>query len=167
MPRAFVALLALPLLVAAGCGNKNVDTTTVEKGIEQQVVVGGTPVTNVDCPSDVESQVGATFRCGVAFANGASAKVEVEQEQRGHYGYALVPGSLHVPGKAFEDDIRQSLSQKGITNAAINCPDDVIVKVGTYVVCEVAGANGQQGTVKFTFSDASGTVDSSSVSTTS
>jgi hypothetical protein len=160
-----VALLGLAVLGAAGCGNGTVDAATVEKGIEQQVAAAGTSVTKVDCPSDVKSEKGATFRCGVSFANGATGKVEVTQTRVAHYEYALVPGSLQVPGSAFEKDIQAALGQKGVTGASVNCPDNVIVKVGTYVVCEVTGAKGAQGKVKFTFSDASGTVDTSSVET--
>jgi hypothetical protein len=164
--RTVAILAAVPLAVAA-CGSPTVDTTTIEKGIEQQVVAGGTSVTNVDCPSNVQSEKGATFQCGVSFANGATAKVEVTQAAIAHFQYALVPGSLQVPGSALEQEIQKELGQKGVNNAAVNCPDNVIVKVGTYVVCDVTGANGGKGSVKFTFSDASGTVDTNSVEATS
>jgi hypothetical protein len=165
--RGVIAIVVVSLLAAAGCGNPTVDTKTIEKGIQQQVVAGGTSVTNVDCPSNVKSEKGATFQCGVSFSNGATGKVEVTQAAIAHYQYALVPGSLQVPGSALEQEIEKQLSQQGVNNASVNCPDNIIVKVGTYVVCDVTGANGGKGTVKFTFSDASGTVDTSSVETTS
>jgi hypothetical protein len=161
-------MLGLALIAVAGCGNRTVDTATIEKGIEGQVVATDTSVSNVDCPSDVKAQRGAKFTCGVGFSNGGSGKVEVTQVGLAHYQYALVPGSLQVPGTVFEKDVEQSLAQQGVTNATVNCPDNVIVKVGTYAVCEVKGPNGNVvGKVKFTFSDTSGTVDQSSVEQTS
>jgi hypothetical protein len=162
-----VVLLGALLLFAVGCGDKTVDTGSIEKSIKDQVVGAGAPVTKVDCPSDVKSEKGATFKCDVSFENGGTGKVEVTQTGAGRFQYTTVPGSLQVPGSVFEKDIQQSLSQKGITNATVNCPDTVIVKVGTYAVCDVTGANGAKSKVKFTFTDSSGTVDESSVETTS
>jgi len=165
MTKPGLALLALLALIAVGCGNAKVDTAGVENGIKQQVTAAGSPVSKVDCPSDVKVEKGATFKCSVTFENGATGKVQVLQEGGHHYVYSLAPGSVQVPGSVLEKKIQQQLTQQGATNPAVNCPDNIIVKVGTYVVCDVSGPKGK-GTVKFTFSDASGTVDTSSVSTT-
>ena len=163
-----MALAAVLAAAVAGCGNRTIDTATIEKGIKDQVTAGGAPVSEVDCPDDVQSNTGTTFKCGVTFANGATGKVQVTEVKLGHYQYGLVPGSLQVPGSVLEEKIKADLEQKGAPNAGVNCPDNVIVKVGTYVVCDVKGPNGEKvGTVKFTFSEADGTVDDSSVSTSS
>jgi Domain of unknown function (DUF4333) len=156
------------LIAIAGCGSKTVDTASIESGIKSQVTAAGAAVTKVDCPSDVKSETGTTFQCSASFENGGTAKVKVTQTGKNKFEYGLVPGSLQVPGSVFEAKIKQDLEQKGAPNAKVNCPDNVIVKVGTYVVCDVSSASGQKvGTVKFTFSDSSGTVDDSSVSTSS
>jgi hypothetical protein len=164
--RCIVACFATVALVAAGCANKTVDTKLIEQGIEDQVVAGGTTVEDVDCPNDVQSEKGAKFKCDVLFENGAGGVVEVTETSLSHFTYALVPGSLNVPGAAVEPDIEKQLAQQGVTEPQANCPDNIVVKVGTYVVCDFEGANGGQGTVKFTFSSTSGSVDASSVEAT-
>ena len=162
-PRCTAAFFAAVLLVAAGCANKTVDTKVIEQGIQDQVVAGNTTVKDVDCPDDVQSEKGAKFKCDVLFENGAGGVVEVTETSLNHFTYALVPGSLNVPGSAVEPDIEKQLTQQGVTDPQVNCPDNIVVKVGTYVVCDFKGANGGQGSVKFTFSSTSGTVDTSSV----
>jgi len=48
----------------------------------------------------------------------------------------------------------------------VTCPQNIIVKVGTTVTCNLSGAQGvAAGTVTFTFSEADGTVDPASVKT--
>jgi hypothetical protein len=65
-----------------------------------------------------------------------------------------------------EKSIDQELDKQGAPNAQANCPDTITVKLDTTVTCEFSGASGQAaGDVTFTFSDASGTVDPSSVKT--
>lgn len=65
-----------------------------------------------------------------------------------------------------EQSIEEELDAQGASNAQVNCPDTITVKVDTTVTCDLSGASGQAaGSVTFTFSDASGTVDSSSVQT--
>lgn len=161
--RCTLGTLAAVVLVAAGCANKTVDTKVIEQGIADQVVAGDTTVKDVDCPDDVQSEKGNKFKCDVLFENGAGGVVEVTEATLNHFTYALVPGSLNVPGAAVEPDIEKQLAQQGVTDPQVNCPDNIVVKVGTYVVCNFEGANGGQGSVKFTFSSTSGTVDGSSV----
>ena len=160
-----VAVTAAALLLAA-CGQKNVDTAAIESGIKEQVKPANTTVSKVDCPSEVKSQQGQTFQCSITLANGGTGKVEVTQHTANKFSYALVPGSLQIPGSSVEKQIEDELVKAGYNPTAVNCPDNIIVKVGTYVVCDVTGVHGT-GSVKFTFSDASGTVDTSSVEPTS
>ena len=166
MRSAATAAALLVALLASGCGTKTVDDAAVEKGIKEQVTVAGAPVSKVDCPSGVESTKGATFNCSVSFENGATSKVKVTEPKRGTFQYALVPGSVQVPGSVAEKEIVKVLDQKGSPDSTANCPDNIIVKVGTYVVCDVTFANGRMASVKFTFTSEDGTVDESSVETT-
>ncbi|MGZ4268006.1 MAG: DUF4333 domain-containing protein [Solirubrobacteraceae bacterium] len=176
------ALLALVLTGAAlaGCGGsggssstattaapagRTVDTQAVEKGIEQSLSTSSVKVTKASCPSDVPVKTGDTFTCTVTFSNGATGKAKVTQQGAGRYTYTLEDGSVQIPGSAVESQIEKSLALQGIPNATVNCPDNIIVKVGTTVTCNVSGATGGTGSVTFTFSSAEGTVDSSSVHT--
>ena len=77
-----------------------------------------------------------------------------------------MPGSVQVPGSAADAAIEKSLAAQGAPNATVTCPENIIVKVDTTVTCDVTGGQGAVGgTVTFTFSDANGTIDSSSVTT--
>jgi len=168
MRAALRLLIVAAVLSAVGCGgDKTVDTASIESGIKQQIVVPGTEVSSVSCPEDVTSQKGASFSCNVKFENGATGKVKVTQTGANHFTYELVSGSLHVPASAVEPEIEQALTQQGVNDPSVNCPDDIIVKVGTYVVCDVTSASGRTGSVKFTWSSSSGEVDTSSVDQTS
>ncbi|HEY3188623.1 MAG TPA: DUF4333 domain-containing protein [Solirubrobacteraceae bacterium] len=163
--------------LSAGCGSssdepatsaapKTVDDAQVEQGIKDDLSTSSAKVSSAKCPSDVAVEKGDTFTCTVTFDNGATGKATVTQQGLNKYTYALKPGSVQVPGSTAEAAVEKSLAAQGIPNATVNCPDNIIVKVGTTVTCNVSGAQGvASGTVTFTFSDAEGTVDSSSVKT--
>ncbi|MGZ3687793.1 MAG: DUF4333 domain-containing protein [Bdellovibrionota bacterium] len=164
-------------LALAGCGggdststttspSRTVDAAQVESGIDKQLSTPAAEVTSVKCPDGVKAEAGATFDCSVTWSNGATGKVKVTQESLNRFTYQPVSGSVQVPGSTVEKSIEQELAKQGAPNAQANCPDNIIVKVGTTVTCDLSGAGGQAaGTVTFTFSDASGTVDPSSVET--
>ena len=123
-------------------------------------------MTKVKCPDEIPSGNGKTFTCTVTWSTGASGKVKATQTGANRYTYAPVAGSVKIPGSQLEKQITEDLAKQGAPDATANCPDTVAVKVGTTVTCDVAGAGGSAtGTVKFTFSSADGTVDSSSVET--
>src|SRR3954454_8824279 len=163
--------------LSAGCGSssdntatsatpKTVDDAQVEQGITEDLSTSTTKVTSAKCPSDVPVQKGDTFTCTVTFDNGATGKATVTQLGANKYAYELTPGSVQVPGSTADAAVEKSLAAQGITDATVNCPDNIIVKVGTTVTCDVTGAQGVAGgTVTFTFSDAEGDIDTSSVKT--
>ena len=167
-----VAVAVAGALVATGCGSSSPKTTTiddaaVESGIKSQLSTPEVKVTSVKCPSDEKAEKGATFTCSVSWDNGATGKVKVTQKTAGpHYTYEPVSGSVQVPGATVEKQLQQDLAKQGAPNTQVNCPDNIIVKVGTTVTCDVSGAGGNAGgTVTFSFSSVEGTVDSSSVQT--
>ena len=176
---AVLSVLALGAIVAAGCGGddndssssstpaqtRTVDDQQIEQGIKEQVSQPDNAVTKVSCPADVVVEPGGTFNCSVTYANGATGKVTVTQKGANNYTYALKPGSVQVPGSAAEAEIEKQLAAQGVQNPQANCPDNIIVKVGTTVTCDLASA-GATGQVTFSWSTDSGTVDSSSVKTT-
>ena len=162
------ALAAVVALVVAGCGSsdKTVDSSQVEKGIKNDLSTSTADVQSAKCPNDVKSEKGATFTCDVTFSNGATGKAEVTQTGSTTFTYALKPGSVELPGSVAEEQIKKSLADQGAPNATVNCPDNIIVKLGTTVTCDVSGAKGAAaGKVTFVFSAADGTVDPSSVKT--
>ena len=151
---------------ATATAARTVDDAKVEAGIKEDLSTASTQVTSAKCPSDVPVAKGATFTCSITFDNGATGKAKVTQLGGGRYSYELKSGSVQVPGETAEKAIEKSLAAQGIPAATVNCPDTIIVKVGTTVTCNVSGAQGAaSGTVSFTFSSAEGTVDPSSVET--
>lgn len=174
-----VCIGAAVALALTGCGSssssstssttaaRTVDTAKVESGITQQLSTSGAKVTSAKCPSDVKVQTGATFNCTVTWSTGATGTVKVTQQGAGRYTYEIVSGSVKVPGSSVEKSIEAQLAKEGAPNAQANCPDTIIVKVGTTVTCDLStGGGAAAGTVTFTFSSAEGDVDSSSVKTT-
>ena len=177
-PHAALAAAALVMsALSAGCGSSSDDTATsttprtvddaqVEQGIKDDLSTSSAKVTSAKCPSDVAVEKGSTFTCTVTFDNGATGKATVTQLGANKYTYELKPGSVEVPGSTADAALEKSLAAQGIPNATVNCPENIIVKVGTTVTCNVSGAGGAaSGTVTFTFSDAEGTVDPASVKT--
>jgi hypothetical protein len=171
--------------LAAGCGSsskqssgtsaattssapaqRTVDTEQVEKGIESSLSTSSAKVTKATCPSDVPVQQGATFTCSVTLSNGGVGKVTVTQHGANRYTYAFVPGSVQIPGSTADAAIEKSLAAQGIPNTTVTCPENIIVKVGTTVTCNVSGGGGKVGgTVTYEFSEANGTINSQSVKT--
>jgi Domain of unknown function (DUF4333) len=165
-------LLGAPRRGRAGCAGSawtvalRGDGELVGAGIKQDLSTASTQVTSAKCPTDVAVKQGGTFTCSVKFTNGATGKAKVTQLGGGRYSYELKAGSVQVPGATADNAIEKSLAAQGISDATVNCPETIIVKVGTTVTCNVSGAQGvASGTVTFTFSSAEGTVDQSSVKT--
>jgi hypothetical protein len=158
--------LVAATLVTVGCGSGDtVDSSQVEKGIKNDLS-STAEVKTAKCPDGVKSKTGASFACDVTFTTGATGKVDVSQTGKTTFTYELKEGSVQIPGSLAEKQIKQSLAHQGAPNAAVNCPDNIIVKLNTTVTCNVTGAKGAAaGTVTYTFSSEDGTVDPSSVKT--
>jgi Domain of unknown function (DUF4333) len=149
-----------------GCGERTVDATQVEQQIEQQLSTATTKVTSVSCPDDVKSQTGAKFTCSAKLSGGGSADVQVTETQApDHFTYSFKPGTVKISGASVDQALEQDLGANGFPNATVNCPSPIPVKPGTTTTCPVSGARGGVGTVSFQFSDASGSVEESSVET--
>jgi hypothetical protein len=143
-----------------------VDDAQVEQGIKDSLSTASVKVTSAKCPSDVQAKSGKTFTCNVTFSNGATGKATVTQVGPNKFTYELKPGSVQVPGDVADAAVEQQLAAQGIPNATVSCPQNIIVKTGTTVTCNITGAqDAATSTVTFTFSNAEGSVDPSSVST--
>ena len=178
---AAVALGVLALSVV-GCGGSDstkstaktatptpavtVDDAQVEQGIKDSLSTSSVKVTSAKCPSDVQAKSGTTFTCNVTFSNGATGKATVTQVGPNKFTYELKAGSVQVPGEVADAAVEKQLAAQGIPNATVTCPQNIVVKVGTTVTCDLSGAQGvASSSVTFTFSNAEGSVDPSSVST--
>jgi Domain of unknown function (DUF4333) len=166
--------LCLPLmaaaLVTASCGDDDKDATVdpakVEQGIERNLSTSTTEIQSVSCPDDVKSETGAKFTCSAKLSGGGSAKVQVtETKAPNEFSSTFKPGTVKLAGASVDKVIEQKLAANGLPNATVNCPSPVKVETGTTVTCPVAGAGGAAATVSFEFSDASGSIDESSVET--
>ena len=165
--RRFVSLLGLVLLigVAAGCGDDNVDASKAEQGIESSSLsTSTTQITSASCPDDVKKEKGGTFTCKVKLSGGGSGEVTVTQTTNHNtFSYAFKPGSVVLPGATIDKELEQDLADAGVEGATVNCPDSVKVVSGETVTCPVTSAKGVNGTVSFTFTNSSGSIDDSSV----
>jgi hypothetical protein len=172
--------LAVGALALAGCGGGDseqaaattatatprgtVDDAQVEMGIKEALSTASVKVTSAKCPQDVASKLGATFTCSVEFGNGAAGKANVTQVGPNQFTYELKPGSVQVPGDVADAAVEKQLAAQGAPDATVRCPQNIIVKVGTTVTCDVTGAQGAAfGSVTFTFNSDEGSVDPSSV----
>ena len=174
-----LGVLALSLVGCGGSGSTKstaktatptpaatVDDAQVEQGITESLSTGSVKVTSAKCPSDVQATSGKTFTCNVTFSNGATGKATVTQVAANKFTYELKPGSVQVPGEVADAAVEKQLAAQGIPNATVTCPQNIVVKVGTTVTCDLSGAQGvASSSVMFTFSNAEGSVDPSSVST--
>jgi hypothetical protein len=177
-----VALTAVVAFATAGCGSDDngdtatsakpapaaltVDSSAVEGTIKTKFSTSAVKVSSVKCPDDVKSEAGATFKCDVKWSNGATGKVKVMEKSLNQFAYEIVSGSVQIPGASVNKTLEKRLAQQGAPNATVNCPQNIVVKVGTTVTCDVSGAGGKAtSTVTFSFSSDSGEVDPSSVET--
>jgi hypothetical protein len=154
------------LLAAAGCGSDDtVDASKAEQGIESSSLsTSTTQITSASCPDDVKKEKGGTFTCDVKLSGGGTGKVTVTQQSNHNtFSYAFKSGSVELPGSTVDKAVEQDLANAGIKGATVKCPATVPVKPNTTVTCPVTSSSGRQATVSFTFSNASGTVDPSSV----
>ena len=164
---AIVAALLAGVAVPTGCGGDDdtVDASQVEQQIEQKVTIATSKVASVSCPDDVKSETGATFNCTAKLEDGGSAKIEVvETEAPDKFTYTVKPGTVELAGKSVEQAVGDDLAAQGVEDATVQCPDPVEVKPGTTVTCSVSGAR-DVGSVSFDFTNATGTIDESSVTT--
>jgi hypothetical protein len=174
MRRHLLAAVLAAVIPAApalgGCGGsdgRTVDTASIERGISEQLATGDAKVSSVSCPSDVDASTGTQFTCSVAWSNGAKGKVKVVEASGGQYTYTTVPGSVKVPGSVVEQQLSKELVAEGAANAAVSCPDTIVVEVGTTATCDLSGAGGKAGgSVSFSFSGDEGKVDPASVKPT-
>jgi hypothetical protein len=167
------AVLAAGALVLAACGggDDSTDTTTgspraveaaVARTIDQQLSTRTIEVTGVKCPDDVKPGAGATFTCSVRWNNGAAGEAKVTPKSLTKVAYEVVDGSVKVPGSTVTLAIDQDLATQAAPDAQANCPRNITVRLGRTFKCRLAHARGR---VSYAFSDETGTVDPTSVTT--
>ena len=155
--------------VLGGCGDDDssrdtVDAEKVEQQIEQDLSTASTTVSSVSCPDDVKNETGTTFTCKAKLSGGGSGDVAVTITRApNQFSYSFKPGTVVLAGASVDKQLEKDLAANGIANATVNCPAKIKVKPGTTVTCPVTGAGGGVGSVSFQFTDASGSIEGSSV----
>jgi Domain of unknown function (DUF4333) len=166
LPAAVAAAFATLAFAAPGCGSDTLDTEQVESSIEEDLSSATTQIKSVSCPSDVDKEEGAKFNCTAKLSGGGKATVIVTQtNDRGDVTYAYKPGSVVLADDAVEPVLEDALAQRGLEGSEVDCPSEIAVKVGETVQCSAQTASGGSVSMSFTFTDDSGSIDSSSVET--
>jgi hypothetical protein len=170
--RVVIVAAACLAVASAGCGSggggtntsaraSTVDSAQVEQAIEKSLSTSSVKVTSAKCPNDIPSDPGQTFTCTVTLSNGATGDVTVTQETRNHFTYAFKEGSFQIPGATVDAELEKALATQGYPNTTVNCPSNIIIKVGTTVTCDVSGSSDlATGKVTFTFTSTTGEVGS-------
>jgi Domain of unknown function (DUF4333) len=147
--------------------NRTIDAAKLEQEIEQSLPAKTAKVTSVSCPDDVKNDTGTTFTCRAQLSGDGTAQVAVSVTAPNEFSYSVKPGTVVLAGASLDTALEQDLAANGVPGATVNCPAKVTVKPGTIVTCPVKGAGGGVGKVSFEFSDASGSIEGSSVKTES
>jgi len=154
---------SLGALVAA-CGSDTIDSGKVETEIEQSLSSTTAKIVSVACPDDVQREEGKKFTCDAKLEGGGKAQVVVTQtDDRGNGTYAFKPGTVQVSDDTVEPVIEESLTAKGASGVRVDCPDLITVADGASVTCDAQGEGGRSGQITYTWSDASGGIDDSSI----
>ena len=168
--RATLAGVAGAACVLASCGDdtssrETVDAGMLEQEIAQSLTTATTSVKSVSCPDDEENETGNSFTCRAKLSGGGSGDVAVKIERApNQFSYSFKPGTVTLAGASVDKALEKDLAAGGAPNATVNCPAKVKVKPGTTVTCPVkSGGGGLGGSVSFEFSDAAGSIESSSV----
>jgi hypothetical protein len=69
-----VVAMGIVAILVVGCGETVIDSANLEATVKQNLEgSGGQAVKAVECPSDQEVDVGATFTCTVEYSDGGEA----------------------------------------------------------------------------------------------
>ena len=122
------ALLLAAALTVAACGGKTLDTSNVEKDIQEVASQDGVE-TAVECPSEVSDvEEGKTYECTITYAGNENNKQTVQMK------IAANDESEFVNQKAVEDEgqIRQLVAQVDENPAVIceNVTEEILEQLG-------------------------------------
>jgi hypothetical protein len=152
-----VSLFATFALLAAGCGgDKVVNTdnaeTSIERSLERQL---GAEVRSVECPDEVKAEKGKIFVCTATGGDGTKAAIDVEQTS--DEGDIRFREPLLHTGPA-EVAIRDGIEQQTGDDVTVKCPDLVVARAGTELVCR-ATSGGVTANVDVTVKDTEGNIE--------
>jgi len=151
-----LALLALGALVS-GCATETLEKGEIEGFVEKTAKDLGVKVESVECPDDVESKKGESFKCTVKARSGKEAEITVQQTSDNgnvlvrprEFAELLGKDGATVEVDKVEREISKKVSSKSngeITASSVVCPE-VRVKAGKKFTCKVTSENGK--TTKF------------------
>jgi hypothetical protein len=125
--------------VLAGCGTKQLDSSSAEKTIRTLVTSKlGVPVKSVSCPSNVKLKAGTVSVCQVTLTSGETEPFTITQTD--------AKGDVHIQpmdlvSTAVEKTIVDRLAARAIKATAV-CPQHVVIKVGATMACTATGPKG-------------------------
>jgi hypothetical protein len=156
--------------ILGGCGGdkgngKTVDANKLEQEIENSVPGQTIKISSVSCPNDEENKADTKFTCNAKLSDGGSAKIAVTVTAPSKFSYNVKPGTVVLAGASIDKVLEQDLAANGVPDATVNCPDKVKVQPGTTVTCPAQGTGGGTANVSFQFTDATGSIEESSVKT--
>jgi hypothetical protein len=142
-----VLLAAGMAAVLSSCG-KTIDTTKIEKLIQEGLVqAGGGTIKSVVCPKDVQQQASKGFICTGVLDSGSGFDIDVQQkdaEGNVDWKVASIKGLLHMP--QVQDSILAGL-EKEIGKVELDCPAKTayyVFKPGDTLECGIKGAIGSE-----------------------
>ena len=100
--RLVIAVLAGLSLIAAACGAGAIEETEVENSVATQLAEEtGQPEPNIDCPGDLDAEVGATMECDLTVEGDDAVypvTVEVTSVEDGRANYSVEVGEAPSSG---------------------------------------------------------------------
>lgn len=154
-----LVLLGVSGLVGAACGDDGVDRAEIERQLEELLVAApyGVDDPAIECPADIEFEVGAEFECQATATDGSSAMIEVGVESTDGDGEFSIGNLVHVAEIADEcrAEVAELLEGAGVDDActAIDCPGLVEAMPGGTLSCGFALESGQSGTIEIPLDD--------------
>jgi len=153
-PAAVLAAL-LATLLAAGCGESEIDVAKASKFIDDAVTKQvGAEVKSVKCPDSVETKAKATFTCVVTGSDGTKGDARLTQKDD-EGNLAFYAPFLHTKeaAKAIQTELRNR--SRGSRGAIVSCPEIVIAAKGRTFDCRLT-VDGEQRKVVARQTDAGG-----------
>lgn len=141
--KALLGLLGLSLLGLTACGNR-LDTADIEATLQADIERQGRRLSlrAVRCPSDIDRQAGAYFRCvGELDPEGTFTINVTQQDSQGNITWEVPNSKVLLNLPAIEDTIQQGLSQAFNQRALVDCGTAIyrVNQPGDRFECQVVG----------------------------
>ena len=148
--RGLAAVLAAGALVAAGCGEKTVDTGEAEEEISDKVFERTKVRVDVSCPDDMKAKKGETYRCELEEDGEKLGVLITMTDDDGGFKSEQLLSAADA-----EKKISDSLFEQRKVRVDVSCPDDMKATQGETYRCELE-EDGRKLGVTITMTDGAG-----------